>query len=224
MLAHAQDRLAANLAAVRERIARAAERTGRTAESVRLIAVTKSAGLEAVEALAALGVTEFGENRPLEARSKIEAARGRGLAWHMIGSVQRRKARDVVALFDHVDTVDRIEVAEALHIRCAEADRRLRVLVEVNVSGETQKHGFAPDQLPGALDRMREMGRLNVEGLLTMAPFDAGEGALRRVFGGLRALAEAHGLPELSMGMSHDFEVAIEEGATQVRIGTALFD
>lgn len=219
-----RERLAQNLAVIRARIARAAEKSGRPAGAVRLVAVTKSVSVEEVAVLAGLGVTEFGESRLPQARDKIEALRARGLAWHMVGSLQRRKAREVVALFDYVDAVDRLELAETLQARCAEADRRLRVLVEVNVSGEARKHGFAPDELPAALVQMRKLDRLNVEGLMTMAPFGAEDTVLRRVFGALRALAETHGLPELSMGMSQDFEVAVEEGATQVRIGTALFD
>lgn len=208
---------------IRQRIAAAAERAGRRAEEVCLVAVTKTVGPEEIAVLRELGVTDFGENRVERIQPKLEQI-DRLVCWHMIGSVQRRKARDVAASFDTVDSVDRMEVAEALQRRCEELDKRLRVLLEVNVSGETQKHGFSPETLGAGLDMLKHFDRLAVEGLMTMAPLDAPETVLRPVFRGLRELAEAHGLRELSMGMTDDFEIAIEEGATQVRIGRALFE
>lgn len=213
-----------NCTVIRGRMAEAAERAGRDPAQVRLVAVTKTVGIEAVRALVEAGVLDFGENRVELARPKIEAIPGSAARWHMIGPVQRRKAKDVAAHFDYIDAVDRVEVAEALQRRCEELDRRLHVLVEANVSGEEQKHGFRAAELEGALRTMTPYDRLHVEGLMTMAPLDAPEAVLRSVFGGLRELAERFGLRELSMGMSGDFEIAIEEGATQVRIGTALFD
>lgn len=213
-----------NCVAIRERMAAAARRAGRNAESVRLVAVTKTVGVDAIRTLIELGVTDVGENRIEAARPKIEALDGTPVKWHMIGSVQRRKAKDVAACFDFVDAVDRLELAEALQRRCEELERRLRVLIEVNVSGEAQKHGFAPVELDGALRALAAYDRLRVDGLMTMAPLDAPEAVLRSVFGGLRELAQRFSLAELSMGMSGDFEVAIEEGATQVRIGAALFE
>ncbi|HNR30502.1 MAG TPA: YggS family pyridoxal phosphate-dependent enzyme [Candidatus Hydrogenedentes bacterium] len=217
------ENIASNLAAVRDRIADAAARAGRRPEDVRLVAVTKTVDIEEIRALIALGVTDLGENRVDQARIKIAELEKYRPCWHMIGTVQRRKARDVAALFDTVDAVDRLELADALQQRCMEQDRRLRVLIEVNVSGESQKHGFAPDAIEAALEHISGLDRLRVEGLMTMAPFGAPEVVLRGVFGGLRALADRFALPERSMGMSDDFETAIEEGATQVRIGTALF-
>jgi PLP dependent protein len=216
------NRIAHNVGELRGRMADAAARAGRNPEEVRLVAVTKTAGIAEMQALIECGITELGENRVEMARPKIETL-GNAVRWHMIGNVQRRKARDVVALFDVVDAVDRIEVAEALQRRCEDQDRKLEVLIEVNVSGETAKHGFVPDDLPEALRAMAAFDRITVSGLMTMAPFDAPPELLRQVFGGLRELAGAHGLRELSMGMSDDFEIAIEEGATQVRIGSALF-
>ena len=213
--------IAANLSRVLERVCSAAERAGRNPRDVRLIAVTKSVGIEEARSLWELGVSELGENRAEHAREKVEALPE--ARWHMIGSCQRRKAPGVVALFPHVDSVDRIELAEALERRCEEQDKMLRVLLEVNVSGETAKHGFAPRQVEGALTAMRLFDRLSVEGLMTMAPLAADAEAARPVFAALRRLAADLGLRELSMGMTNDFEVAIEEGATQVRIGTALF-
>ena len=216
------DRIAHNVGEVRARMADAAARAGRHPGEVRLVAVTKTAGIAEMQALIESGITELGENRVEMARPKIETL-GNTARWHMIGNIQRRKARDVVALFDVVDAVDRIEVAEALQRRCEDQDRKIEVLIEVNVSGETAKHGFSPDDLPEALRAMAAFDRITVSGLMTMAPFDAPPELLRQVFGGLRGLAGAHGLRELSMGMSDDFEIAIEEGATQVRIGSALF-
>ena len=203
-------------------MAKAAERSGRPGEAARLIAVTKTVGPEEMRILESLGVSDFGENRVEVAAPKI-AALGRAVRWHMIGSIQRRKVRDVVSLFDAVDSVDRLELAETLQKRCDELDKRMPILLEVNVSGEEQKHGFGPDSLEHALAALRAYDRLAIEGLMTMAPLDAPESVLRAVFSGLRRLADEYGLRERSMGMTDDFEVAIEEGATQVRIGRALF-
>jgi pyridoxal phosphate enzyme (YggS family) len=215
-----RDRIARNLEVVRARIARATERAGRAPDTVRLVAVTKTVGIAEARILAELGVTDLGENRVEDARGKIETL-DRPACWHMIGSVQRRKARDVAALFHRVDSVDRLELAEALDRRAAELGKVLPVLIEVNVSGEASKHGIG--DFEASLTRMQEMSNLRVEGLMTMAPLVEDPEAVRPVFARLRQLAGHAGLAELSMGMSNDFEVAIEEGATQVRIGTALF-
>lgn len=213
--------IAANLLRIRARIGMAAARAGRDAGSVRLIGVTKAAGVEEARMLLDLGVVDLGENRIEHARGMVAALPG--ARWHMIGSCQRRKAGEVVALFSYVDSVDRIELAEALGRRCDEQDRTLRVLLEVNVSGEDAKHGFEPREVGGALDAIRAIDRLAVDGLMTMAPLADDPEEARPVFAGLRRLAEDCGLRELSMGMSNDFEVAVEEGATQIRIGTLLF-
>lgn len=215
-------RIAHNLESIRRRIAEAAARAGREPDGVRLVAVTKSVGIPEIRALLAMDVRHIGENRVHAAAPKIEAI-GSGAHWHMIGYMQRRKCREVAALFDSVDSVDRVELAETLQRRCEAADRTLEALVELNVSGEENKHGFPPHALEAALRAMRAYDRLQVRGLMTMAPYGAPEAVLRAVFRQLRELADAHGLPERSMGMSGDFELAIEEGATQVRIGGALF-
>ncbi len=216
------DRIARNLAGIRRRIADAAARAGRHAASVRLVAITKTVGLAEIAALRGAGVGEMGENRVEVALPKI-AALPKDIAWHMIGPLQTRKASEVVAGFSHFDAVDRVRAAEALQRRCEEQDRTLRVLIEVNVSGEESKHGFEPDDLARAFAEMRGFDRLRLDGLMTMAPFGAGDAFLRKCFRKLKQLADHHGLPELSMGMTDDFEIAIEEGATQVRIGRALF-
>ena len=221
---HIRETLQRNLDCVRRRMAEAIARSGkgRAPDAVRLVAVTKTVGADIVRILHEVGATDF-ENRVEGAREKIVAAPAPA-RWHMIGPVQRRKARDIVALFDTVDSIDRLEVAEALQRRCEEQDRRIRALVEVNVSAEASKHGFSPESLDDALAAMAGLNRLHIEGLMTMAPFNAPETVLRSVFGRLRELAESHNLQEISMGMSDDYEIAIEEGSTQVRIGRALFE
>lgn len=216
-------RIARNLERVRGRIRASAARAGRDPASVRLVAVTKTVGVDEARMLVELGVTDLGENRIDGAREKIEAV-GRGARWHMIGNVQRRKARDVAALFDTVDSVDLVEVGEALGQRCEEQGRELDVLLEVNVSGEASKHGFEPENVADAVRQMAQWRNLHVRGLMTMAPFEEEPEAVRPVFARLRRLAGGLGLAEVSMGMTNDFEVAVEEGATQVRIGTALFE
>jgi pyridoxal phosphate enzyme (YggS family) len=218
----AHERIRTNLLRIQERIANAAARSGRAPDAVRMVAVTKSVGLAEVQILHQLGLTHFGESRVDAAKSKILAAPP-GLLWHMIGTIQRRKVPDVVDAFPYVDAVDRLELAQALQRHAAAAGKRLEVLVEVNVSGEQAKHGFAPAALPAALETIAALDALHVRGLMTMAPFDAPENMLHSVFATLRELARAHQLPELSMGMSDDFEIAVEEGATEVRMGRGLF-
>lgn len=211
-----------NLNRIRERMAAAAHRAGRNPESVRLVAVTKSVGIEEIRTLADLGVTDFGENRTDVARAKMQAV-DRPVRWHMIGSVQRRKARDVAALFDYVHSVDRLELGEALERAAAERGRALDALVEINVSGEESKHGLPPESVAGALEALARLPHLRIRGLMTMAPLVEDPEAARPVFRSLRRIADEAGLTELSMGMSNDYEVAVEEGSTWVRIGTALF-
>lgn len=219
---YSRERLESNLCSVRQRIADAASRAQRSPDEIALVAVTKTVGLDEVRLLAELGVTDFGENRPELCAEKIRTLKT--VRWHMIGSVQRRKARDVVELFDAVDSVDRLELAEAIEKRCEEAGKVMPVLLEVNVSGEESKHGFLPEDVEEAVSRSAEWPHLKLEGLMTMAPFVEDPEQVRPVFRRLRQLAESMGLKHVSMGMTNDFEVAIEEGATQVRIGSALFE
>ena len=217
-----RDRIAHNLNRIREQIAGAAARAGRNPETVKIIAVTKTVGLAEVQALYDLGVRDFGENRLEVAAPKIAGAPD-DIIWHHIAPVQTRKAKDIVALFRVADAIDRVKAAEALQRRCEEQDKALDILVEVNVTGEESKHGFAPGDLEGTLREIAAFDRLRVTGLMTMAPFDAPESLLRACFRDLNRLCEAHALPERSMGMTDDFEIAVEEGSTQVRIGRALF-
>ncbi|HEY8123680.1 MAG TPA: YggS family pyridoxal phosphate-dependent enzyme [Myxococcota bacterium] len=225
--------VAANLAGLRARIAAAAERAGRRAEDVTLIGVAKKHGAESVVEAVVAGLRDVGENFAQEAREKIprvqdELAR-RGLAqprWHFLGQLQRNKARLVVPLFDCVQSVDRLELAQELSRRAAAEGRSLAVLLQVNVDAEPQKGGAEPAELPALLDAVRALPSLALRGLMAI-PEPAAD--MRPAFARLRSLrddlAHASGaeLPVLSIGMSDDFEAAIAEGASCVRIGTALF-
>jgi pyridoxal phosphate enzyme (YggS family) len=212
--------VAANLAAVRARIARAAARAGRDPAAVRLIAVTKTKPAALVQAALAAGVTDIGENYVQEAIDK-RAAAGAAACWHLIGHLQRNKAARAVETFDCIQTIDSPALAAAVARHAASAGRTMRVLVEVKLGGEASKRGVAPDDLPALLAALRGLP-LAVEGLMTVPPAGEPEAA-RPHFRALRELGERAGLRELSMGMTDDFEVAIEEGATMVRIGRAIF-
>ena len=210
-----------NLERVRERIAGAAERSGRRPTDVLLVAVSKTVEPERIRAAIAAGVPALGENRVQEAKAKIGEI-GRPVPWHLIGHLQSNKAKDAVELFDVIHSVDSVDLARECDRRAAARARVVDVLLEVNVAGEAQKSGLDPETIGGRLDAIAALGHLRVRGLMAIPPIGEPE-ATRPWFQALRKLAERHGLPELSMGMSNDFEVAIEEGATMVRIGTAIF-
>lgn len=212
--------IAANLAAVRERIAAAAARAGRDLGEVRLIAVTKTQSAECVRAAIAAGVADIGENYVHEAEAKRAAAGGHA-RWHLIGHLQGNKARRALEVFDMIHTADSLALGAALARHAAARGVPARVLVEVNVGGEVSKSGVAPAELPELLAGLRDP-HLRVEGLMTVPP-PGSPAAARRCFRELRALRDAAGLAELSMGMSDDFEIAVEEGATIVRVGRAIF-
>ncbi len=223
------DQLRENLPRVRETIGAAALRSGRTEADVTLVAITKAHPLEALQAALRAGIHDLGENRLEEMEEKVgELGRGRA-TWHMVGPIQSRKARQAVELADLVHSVDRFKLARRLSKFALEHERVLSGLIQVNVSGEEAKSGFAPEEAVEAIHRILELPGLEVGGLMTMAPFVDDETVLRRTFAGLRAVQEkAEELPgyegrELSMGMTNDFELAVEEGSTMVRIGTALF-
>jgi hypothetical protein len=214
---------------VRARIEAAAARSGRPPAAVTLIGVTKTLGVEVVRAAVAEGLADVGENRVQEAQAKI-AAVGRDRArWHLIGHLQRNKAGRAVELFDRVHSVDDAEVAEALSRRAAAAGGSLPVLVEVNVSGEASKFGVAPAGLEPLLERVAALAGLRLDGLMTVGPWVERAEDARAGFARLRELRDGAQrrlgleLPELSMGMSGDFEVAVEEGSTMVRVGSAIF-
>lgn len=212
-----------NLTAIQERIEAAATAAGREASEITLVAVTKSVGVDEIRVLRDLGIRHFGENRVDVARDKVATLADDALVWHMVGNVQRRKAKDVLQVFDTIDALDRVALADALQQRCEAADTTCRTLLEVNVSGEAQKHGVPPDAVEEVLAHVASLSRVQVDGLLTMAPYEATNDVLHSVFRKLRDLANRAGLGVVSMGMSNDFEAAIAEGATQVRIGRALF-
>ncbi|HHW13861.1 MAG TPA: YggS family pyridoxal phosphate-dependent enzyme [Firmicutes bacterium] len=221
-----------NLDVVRERIAAAAARVGRDPERVRLVAVTKGRPLEDLEALLAAGAADFGENRVQELAAKAEALSRREPAprWHMIGYLQRNKVKALLRWCRIIHSVDRLAVGEEIAHR-AEGGPAVEVLVEVNVAGETTKSGVAPEGTEELVRRLAALPGLKVTGLMTMAPQSPEPEQSRPVFRTLRRLAERLnllGIPgvevtELSMGMSQDYEVAVEEGATFVRVGTAIF-
>ncbi|MEK7277303.1 MAG: YggS family pyridoxal phosphate-dependent enzyme [Chloroflexota bacterium] len=236
------DNLAQRYERVRERIASAARRAGREPDGVRLVAVSKGRSFADIHALYALGQRDFGENRVEEAADKIGAARAAhlSLTWHMIGHVQSRKARAVAADFDWAHSVESASLAQKLSKPASKAGRILPILLECNVSGEEAKYGLAAhriDQDPGQWDSLCAAAELilaqpclKVRGLMTMAPLTAAPEGARPVFIKLRRLRDrlAARFPatewgELSMGMTDDFEVAVEEGATMVRIGRAIF-
>ncbi|MCB0134994.1 MAG: YggS family pyridoxal phosphate-dependent enzyme [Caldilineaceae bacterium] len=225
--------IAANLADVRTRIGAAAERSGRRPDDVLLVAVSKTHPIEDIVAAMAAGQRDFGENRLEELWTKVEQARSLHLdaiRWHMIGNIQSRKTRDAVGPFVLIHSIDRAKIAARLSRDAEAAGNVMRVLVEVNVSGEASKHGFTPDELLAQAGELLAQPGIDVAGLMTMAPYEAEPEATRPVFRALRSLRErlADAYPagdwnELSMGMTNDFEVAIEEGATIVRIGSAIF-
>jgi pyridoxal phosphate enzyme (YggS family) len=207
---------------VQERIAAAAERAGRRADDVLLIAVSKTVEVDRIKEAIAAGVAALGENRVQEAKTKVEAL-GRPVPWHLIGHLQTNKVKDAIALFDVVHSIDRLEVARELEKRAAGAGRSVDVLLEINVANEPTKSGFAPDAVAAALDTIAGMAHLKLRGLMAIPPIVERPEDSRPAFRTLRALAERHKLGDLSMGMSGDFEVAVEEGATMVRVGTAIF-
>ncbi len=214
-------RVAERLAMVRESIARACARAGRSVDEVTLVAVSKRHPAEAVRAAYAAGQRVFGENYVQELVEKAAAlADLEDLRWHFIGHLQRNKARQVAEVGAVVETVDSPRLARELGRR---ASAPLDVLAQVNVAGEAQKSGCAPEELPALLEAIASEPQLRLRGLMTIPPFDDDPERTRPHFARLRALADAHGLPARSMGMSADLEVAIEEGATIVRVGTAIF-
>jgi len=220
--------LQANLTRIRSRIDQACERSGRQPDSVRLMAVSKNQLPERVAEAVSAGLTLFGENRIQEAKVKIPLCPGQ-LEWHFIGHLQSNKSRDAVSLFQVVQGVDSLALAEELQKQALKQARSLPILLEVNVSGESSKFGWNPDRLLAELMQLNALTRLEVHGLMTIAPYAVDPEQVRPIFRRLRELRDrctdllGASLPVLSMGMSGDLEVAIEEGATLVRVGTALF-
>ncbi len=215
------DEIRENAQALEARIAAACVRASRPRESVKLVAVTKTFPASDIDFAIAAGMTDLGENKVQEARDKQPSVAGPA-RWHLIGHLQSNKAKDAVRLFDVIQTIDSIELAERL-ARFAEAEgKRQEVLVQVNVGEEEQKSGAEIADVPALVQRISALPSLHASGLMAIPPFLEPE-AVRPYFRKLRALRDDLGLPELSMGMTDDFEVAIEEGATIIRVGRAIF-
>jgi hypothetical protein len=224
------ERLLANLRDVRHRIAAAADRSGRAAEAVRLVAVTKSAPDNLVRTLIDAGQKDLGENRAQQLRDRAAEMEGLGIRWHMIGRLQRNKVKYVVPTAAMIHSVDSLALAEAISRRALAEGCCAACLLEIN-SGEEQKGGVPPDEAPALVAAAAALAAIDLVGLMTMAPLAENPETVRPAFARLRDLRDRlnrgaglpHPLRELSMGMTQDYEVAIEEGATIVRIGTALF-
>jgi len=218
-----RDRLARVRADIADRQA-----AGGWTHPVTIVAVTKGFGIEAVAAALEAGLTEIGENRVQEALDKMETDIGRPAQWHLIGHLQRNKARHVPGRFALVHSIDSLRLAEELAGRATAAGQRVRVLLQVNVAEERQKAGCAPSEAPALARRLAALEGLALEGVMTLAPFTDDRDVQRRTFAGLRRLRdtlqeEGVWLPTLSMGMSADFATAVEQGATLIRLGTVLF-
>lgn len=220
--------LAENLDSIQQRIRAACHRAGRAEDSVALLAVSKTHPPETITAAAGLGLALFGENKVQEAKAKIPLCPGR-LRWHFIGHLQSNKCREAVELFSMIESVDSLALAQEINKRAAAAAKTMPILLEVNVAGEASKFGYPPERLLAELESINALPRLEIHGLMAVPPWTPVAENSRPHFVRLRELkqqAEAvlgAPLPHLSMGMSGDFEVAIEEGATIVRVGTALF-
>ena len=223
------DVLASRVAEVRERIERARERAGRT-DAVTLVAVTKTHPAETVAAALRAGVTDVGENRVQELEAKV-AAVGRGAArWHLIGHLQRNKVAKALPLFDLLHSLDSLRLAETLSAEAVKAGVTARALIEVNAVGEESKGGFPAAEVVDAVERIAALPGVELRGMMTMAPFTEDAAVIRRAFATTRRLAEEAArqvagftAEHLSMGMSNDYEIAVEEGATLVRVGSSIF-
>jgi hypothetical protein len=228
-MADNRQRIAENLAAVEERIRAACRRASRARAEVTLVAVTKTVSSDIAALLPGLGVCDLGESRPQELWRKATAVPSL-VRWHFVGHLQRNKIERTLPLVERIHAVDSPRLLAALEEACRRASRTLPVLVEVNASREASKHGFAPEEVPGLAARLAELQHIRVEGLMTMAAYAEDPQRTRPTFAALRELRDrlaaelGRSLPQLSMGMSNDFDLAIEEGATLVRLGTMLFE
>jgi len=221
-----------NLTDVCGRMAAAAVRAGRHAEDVRLVAVTKYVGPDEIRALLAAGCMDLGESRPQQLWDRAAELRDLAIRWHMIGHMQRNKVERTLPLVTMIHSLDSLRLAEAIDDAAADSGRKVPVLLEINISCDTAKHGFAPEEMEPLLPQLVELKHIEIHGLMCMAGLEGGGEEARRDFANLRILRDRlqancptnARLNELSMGMSGDFEVAIEEGATIVRVGSALFE
>jgi PLP dependent protein len=223
-----RQRIADNLAAVELRLLAACRRAGRSRSEVTLVAVTKTVSAAVAALLPGLGVHDLGESRPQELWRKAAAVAD--VHWHLIGHLQRNKIERTLPLIQRFHSVDSLRLLDALEEACRPSSRTLPALLEVNASREASKHGFAPEDVPGLAARLAELKYVRLEGLMTMAAYEEDPERTRPTFAALRTLRNrlaaelGRSLPHLSMGMSNDFEIAVEEGATLVRLGTVLFE
>ena len=220
-----QNSLRENLTEIRAQIAHAAQKANRNADEIKLVAVSKTHPVEILREAIDAGAVILGENKIQEAEDKITEIGRESAEWHLIGHLQSNKARKAVKLFDVIHTLDSLELAERLERICIEENRaRLSVLVQIDLANETTKNGIKPEDLPELSDFLKTCGRVKFDGLMTIPPFFEDVEQVRPFFRNLRELRDKI-LPngELSMGMSYDFAVAIEEGATIIRVGTAIF-
>ncbi len=223
--------LTENIKGVYRRMAHAAMRAGREPDEITLIAVSKNVPASAVKSAIESGLRDFGENRVQEFSAKrlqLSLPRGYSMRWHLIGHLQKNKTKTAVELFDVIHSVDSLELAERINKQAEKMGKIQEVLVQVKLSDEESKHGIIKEEVDGFLSALTDMEHLRIEGLMTIPPFFDDPERVRPFFRELREIKERAGqmgfnLTELSMGMSHDFEVAIEEGATMVRVGTAIF-
>jgi len=225
-----EKRIRERILAIREAIGRAAERSGRSGADVFVLPITKGHPPGVVASVAGAGFEAIGENRVAEAEAKLAALGRMGLRWHMIGHLQRNKAGRAVGTFDFVESVDSVRLGGRLQVEAERVDREsVPILVQVNTGGEERKSGVQPEHVVDTVGALLDLGRIRVQGLMTMAPFTTDERVLRRTFALAREClarcrAELPGFEgrSLSMGMSNDFEIAVEEGSTEVRLGTVL--
>lgn len=225
------DSVAQRVRLVMGNLRRAAERAGRSPDGVRLVAATKTVSVDRIQEGIAAGLSILGENRMQEALAKMAQLKAAPVRWHFIGQLQRRKVRSIVGLFEVIHSVDSVELAQEIDRRAGEAGMAQPILLEVNMGGESTKAGFQPDEIERQIPMLGALPHVRIQGLMTIPPPTPEADQARPYFRGLRELAgriAEQGVPsvamqELSMGMSHDYEVAIEEGATLVRVGTAIF-
>ena len=224
--------IAENVAEVRGRMTAAAARSRRPVEAVRLVAVTKYVGLDEIRALVAAGCTDLGESRPQQFWERAAELRDLPVRWHIIGHIQRNKVERTVPLVAMVHSLDSLRLAEAIDAAAGKLQRKVSVLLEVNTSREPAKHGFVPEEIEPLLPQLTGLKHIDICGLMCMAGLEGGDDEARHEFADLRTLRDrlqtncpvTVRLDELSMGMSGDYEIAIEEGATIVRVGSALFE
>jgi len=220
-----------NLYRVWERIEKAAQKSGRKREDITLVAVTKTVEVERIREGIEAGIKEIGENRVQEAREKIPLLPREGIKWHMVGHLQRNKAKYAVRLFDMIQSLDSLSLAEELEKRCQKENRTLEVLIEVNIGGEETKFGVAPQEVISLIEKVKDFPHLKIKGLMCVPPWLEDPEKVRPYFIQMRELKEkvieekipGVEMKYLSMGMTDDFEIAIEEGANMVRLGRAIF-